>query len=69
MRERIPTSEKIEVRWLKTFSYEAGVSELYAWVADKTMIILCQKGSQEDRFERFPHDAEDMKPRKGGDAG
>ena len=46
MRERILTSKKFEVRRLKTFSYEAGVSELYAWLADETMIILRQKGSQ-----------------------
>lgn len=69
MRGRILTSKKFEVRRLKTFSYEAGVSELYAWLADEAMIILRQKGSQEDGFEGFPHDGKDMRPPKGGDAG
>ena len=48
MRERILTSEKFQVRRLKTFPYEVRVSELYAWLAYKIVIILCQKGSQED---------------------
>jgi len=32
------------------------------------MIILRQKGSQEDGLEGFPHNVEAMKPVKGGGA-
>jgi hypothetical protein len=50
---------------LKTFSYEDRVSEWYTRLAHKIIIILRQKGSQEDRLEGFPHDVEVMKPGKG----
>ena len=68
MRERNITSKKFQVGSLKTFSYEDRVSELYAWLAHKIMIIFRQKGSQEDGLEGFPHDVEAMKPGKGGGA-
>ena len=62
----ILTAEKIQVRMLKTISYEVRVSELHAWLAHRMVVILRlrlspsqQSTRQEDQFEESPlaHDA------------
>ena len=66
--ERAMTSEKLEIRGLKCFSYECGVSEFHAGLAGSLGIASSKKGSQEKRAEKeCPHDAKSsMKSRKGG---
>jgi len=62
--ERTITSEKLQVRRMEVFSYEGRASELHAWLA--VTMAPSQQGSQEERVEEGPHDAESMKPRRGG---
>lgn len=62
--ERTPTSEEFQVRRLKTVSYDSSVSELHAWLVDS--LAPGQPGGQEERVEEYPHDAEPLKPRRGG---
>ena len=66
--ERAITSEKLEIRGLKCFSYECGISEFHAGLAGSLGIASSKKGSQEKRAEKeCPHDAKSsMKSRKGG---
>ena len=47
------------------FSHEGRASELHIWMA--VTMTPNQQGSQEERVEERPHDAESRKPRRGGD--
>ena len=62
--ERTLTSKKFQLRGLKIFTYEGGVSELHTRMADR--IALSRPGSQQERAEKCPHSAVPMKPRGGG---
>ena len=62
--KRTMTSKKFQFRGLKMFSYQGGVSELHAWIANR--MTLSQPGSQQERAEKCPHSAKSMKPRGGG---
>ena len=61
------TSEKVEIRGLKWFSYECGVSELHAGLAGSLRIASSKEGRQENSVEKeCPHDANSVNPCKSG---
>jgi hypothetical protein len=59
------TSEKFQVRRLKTSSYEVGVSELHTWLTDS--ILVSPKDGQEERVEERPQHGGSLKLQQGRD--